>query len=262
MLRLLEGYDLAGLDPTGAERTHLQAEATRLAYQARNTYVADQAMVDVPVDRLLSDAFIEQQRALIQPGQSGGTAWSGRGVHKDTVYLTVVDRDRNACSHINSIFGSFGSGLMCAKTGVLLQNRGGCFRLQPGHPNCVGPNKRPMHTIIPGMLMHDGRVAASYGVMGGQYQPVGHTHLVSNIVDYGMDVQAALDCPRAFAIDGELSLERGYSQAASQALAAMGHNISTPDKPHGGGQAIIIDWQRGALIGGSDPRKDGCALGY
>ncbi|MHA1565873.1 MAG: gamma-glutamyltransferase family protein, partial [Alphaproteobacteria bacterium] len=173
MLRLLEAYDLAGLDPVGAERTHLEAEATRLGYQARNAHVADQAFVDVPVERLLSDAFIEEQRALIQPGQTGGTAWSGRGAHRDTVYLTVVDRDRNACSHINSLFSPFGSGLMCAKSGVLLQNRGGCFRLEPGHPNCVGPNKRPMHTIIPGMLMKDRRVAASYGVMGGQYQPVG-----------------------------------------------------------------------------------------
>ncbi len=262
MLRLLAAYDLAGLDPTGPERTHLEAEATRLAYRARNDYVADQAVVDVPVDRLLSDAFIDEQRALIQPAQSGGTAWSGRGVHRDTVYLTVIDRDRNACSHINSLFAPFGSGLMCPKSGVMLQNRGGCFRLEPGHPNCIGPSKRPMHTIIPGMLMKDGRVAASFGVMGGHYQPVGHTHLLSNIIDHGMDPQEALDCPRAFAVDGNLVLERGYSETTTKALAAMGHSVVTPDVPHGGGQAIVIDWQSGALIGGSDPRKDGCAIGY
>ncbi len=262
MMRLLEGYNLGGLDPLGPERTHLEAEATRLGFQMRNNDVADQAVVEVPVERILSDAYIAEQRALMQPDRSGGTAWSGRGVHRDTVYLTVVDRDRNACSHINSLFAGFGSGLMCPKTGVILQNRGAGFRLEPGHPNCVGPNKRPLHTIIPGLLMHQGRVAASYGVMGGQYQPVGHTHVLTNIIDYGMDVQAAIDCPRAFAVDGELVVERGYSETTVAALTAMGHKVTRPDMPHGGGQAIVIDWERGALIGGSDPRKDGCALGY
>lgn len=261
MLNILEGYDLASLTPGGPEAIHLLAEATRLAYAARNDHVADMAHADVPVEHLLSDAFAKSARDRIDPAKSGGTAAPAGIPHRDTITLAVVDEDRNACAHINSLFQSFGSGLMCEETGVVFQNRGACFNLLRDHPNELAPNKRPMHTIIPGMMLRDGRVEMAYGVMGGQYQPVGHANVISSVVDHGMDIQAAIDAPRTFAYDGALGVEAGVPKATRQALAAMGHNVAEVDVPYGGGQAVMIDWQRGVLIGGSDPRKDGCALG-
>jgi gamma-glutamyltranspeptidase/glutathione hydrolase len=182
--------------------------------------------------------------------------------HPDTVYLTVVDRDRNVVSFINSVFDSFGSGLVCPETGVLFHDRGKSFSLDPEHPNVIAPGKRPMHTIIPGLAFEGGRPAIGFGVMGGHYQPVGHAHVLTNLVDFGLDPQAAIDAPRAFAQDGELRLEAGVSQATAQALAKLGHRVVRWGRPLGGGQMIAIDYGRGVLIGGSDPRKDGLALGY
>ena len=180
----------------------------------------------------------------------------------DTVYLTVVDRDRMAVSLINSLFSHFGVGICTEKTGVMLQNRGACFVLDQAHPNCIGPGKRPMHTIIPGMAMRDGRCEMPFGVMGAHYQPMGHAQLISNIVDYGMDVQQAIDLPRAFIVGDVSAVERGLPPATVEGLRQRGHHVAAVSSPWGGGQAIQIDWQRGVLIGGSDPRKDGCALGY
>jgi gamma-glutamyltranspeptidase/glutathione hydrolase len=182
--------------------------------------------------------------------------------HRDTVYLSVVDRDRNVVSFINSVFDSFGSGLACPETGVLFHNRGKSFALDPAHPNVIAPGKRPMHTIIPALALEDRRRTIAFGVMGGHYQPVGHAHVLTNLVDFGLDPQAAIDAPRAFAQDGELRLERGISRAAAEALARRGHKVVPAGKPLGGGQMIVVDHTRGVLIGGSDPRKDGLALGY
>ena len=182
-------------------------------------------------------------------------------IYRDTIYLTVVDADRNVCSFINSIYFPFGSGLV-TPTSIVLQNRGAGFRVAPGHPNCVAPRKRPLHTIIPGMAMKQGRPWLSYGVMGGSYQPVGHVHVLTNMIDYGMDVQEALDCARCFHIGGGIDAERGVSEAVVQGLRALGHRVVRPEMPWGGGQAIELDWQNGTLAAGSDPRKDGCALGY
>ena len=147
------------------------------------------------------------------------------------------------------------------KFGINFQNRGAGFTLAQGHPNEAGGGKRPMHTIIPAMLREGGRVTLPFGVMGGQYQPTGHVRLVTNLIDFGMDLQAAMDAPRCFSGPSGMEVERGYSEAVRQGLAAMGHRVSVPDEPLGGSQAICIGAD-GVLVGASDPRKDGCALGY
>jgi len=182
--------------------------------------------------------------------------------HPDTVYLTVVDRDRNAVSFINSIYYGFGSGRATERSGILLQNRGACFSLDPGHPNCIAPGKRSMHTIIPAMVTSEGRTVLSFGVMGGDYQPMGQVHALTNMVDFGMDTQAALDCPRVHHEEGLLGVETGVPEDVFLALSDRGHRVMRATSPLGGGQAIAIDWRRGVLLAGSDPRKDGCALGY
>jgi gamma-glutamyltranspeptidase/glutathione hydrolase len=144
----------------------------------------------------------------------------------------------------------------------MLHSRGACFVVDPEHPNTIAPRKRPMHTIIPALAMRAGRCDLSFGVMGAHFQPMGHAHVISNIADYGMDVQAAIDTPRVF-FEGERTVvERGVPDATRKGLAARGHDVAVAASPWGGGQAIAIDWDRGVLIGGSDPRKDGCALGY
>src|SRR5262249_49175128 len=147
-------------------------------------------------------------------------------------------------------------------TGIMLHNRGSGFVVDPAHPNAIGPSKRPMHTIIPALAMRDGRCDMAFGVMGGHYQSMGHAHFVANLVDYGMDLQSALDHPRVSFADEITEVERGIPAAAIEGLTARGHRVEQRPLPFGGGQAIHIDWERGVLIGASDPRKDGCALGY
>ena len=144
----------------------------------------------------------------------------------------------------------------------MLQNRGAGFVVDPEHPNTVAPGKRPMHTIIPALAMRKDRCELSFGVMGGSYQASGHAHVIGNIVDYGMDVQAAIDAPRAFYEGEQTQVEHGIPPATVEGLKSRGHEVVPRAVPLGGGQAIQIDWDRGVLIGGSDPRKDGCALGY
>jgi len=261
MLNMLEPFDLARLDPLGAERFHLQLEAARLAYAVRDTEIADAAAMLAPVSSLLDKGFARERAGRIDltsrvEGPALATTIS------DTTYLTVVDRDRTAVSFINSLYSAFGVGIATPNSGIMLHNRGACFVVEPGHPNTIGPGKRPMHTIIPAMAMRDGRCDMSFGVMGGHYKAVGHAHVIGNMVDHGMDVQAAIDAPRVF-LDGDVTLvERGVSAAAVAGLKARGHNVAVRPLPLGGGQAIQIDWDRGVLIGGSDPRKDGLALGY
>lgn len=265
LLNILEKFGISDLDPFGAERTHLEAEATRLAYDARDRFLADPDHT-TRLAHMLAPATAEALAALIQPDRAmAQLAARTEAVHRDTVYLTVVDRDRMAVSLIYSIYHSFGSGLASSRFGLAFQNRGAGFTLAEGHPNEAAGSKRPMHTIIPGMLREAGRITLPFGVMGGAYQPTGHARLVSNLVDYGMDLQSALDAPRSFAgqFSGQsgLALETGYDASVHDALAAKGHAMRWSDEPLGGAQAIRIETS-GTLIGASDPRKDGCALGY
>jgi gamma-glutamyltranspeptidase/glutathione hydrolase len=211
---------------------------------------------------MLSDETADRLAGLIDPARAmPAAAPLTEAIHKDTIYITVVDRDRMAVSLIYSVFWGFGAGLASNRFGIAFQNRGAGFTLAEGHPNEAAGGKRPMHTIIPGMVMRAGRVEMPFGVMGGGYQPCGHARLVSNMVDFGMDVQQAIDAPRSFSGPEGMQVERGYSDAVRAELAAMGHKVSIPHTPLGGAQAIVIG-QDGVLIGGSDPRKDGIALGY
>ncbi|MGK7888502.1 MAG: gamma-glutamyltransferase [Leptolyngbyaceae cyanobacterium] len=266
LLNILSGFDLQALDPLGVERFHLLCEATRLAYLERDRYVADPAFAQLPVEELISLNHGQRLRQHIR----GNRAMNDVPppifpTHPDTVYLCVVDDEGNAISFINSIFHPFGSGLMAPNTGVILQSRGAGFRVDPTHFNCIAPRKRPLHTIIPGMLMDPTdptRPVMPFGVMGGEFQPAGHAHLLTNLLDYGMDVQAALDFPRVFHSLNTCQVENGIPTAVAQGLASLGHKVQPIPTPHGGGQAIWIDWKSGVLMGGSDPRKDGCALAY
>lgn len=262
LLNILSGFDLGKLDPTGVERFHIEAEATRLAFQARDTYVADPAFADVPTEMLLSAAFADELRGRIDLKKAMPTPPPiGGPVYRDTVYITVVDSDGDCCSFINSLFFPFGTGLSSPKTGLLLQNRGSGFRVQPGHPNCVEPGKRPLHTIIPAMALKDGKPWLCYGVMGGGFQPVGQVHVLTNLVDYGMDIQQAIDCPRGFHTQGRFEAERGIRPEVLNGLTALGHDVKLAEMPHGGGQGIMLS-ANGVRQAGSDPRKDGCALAY
>jgi gamma-glutamyltranspeptidase/glutathione hydrolase len=261
MLNILENFDLAALDPYGPERFHLVLEAARLGFAVRDTHIADAASMRVAVADLLEKGFAKRlaskidmkKRAKLPPHPTPGS---------DTIYVTVVDRDRMACSFINSLYSSFGTGICTEKTGILLNNRGACFTLAAGHPNVFGPGKRPMHTIIPALAMQDGRCDMSFGVMGADYQPMGHVQIVTNMRDYRMDVQQAIDAPRFFFEDELTVVERGTDAKTIEGLKQRGHNVVMAPTPWGGAQTILIDWQRGVLIGGSEPRKDGCALGY
>ncbi|GKY86649.1 gamma-glutamyltransferase family protein [Sinisalibacter aestuarii] len=262
MANILAEFDLAALEPFGARRAHLEAEAAKLAYDARNRFLADAAYT-TRLDHMLAPETARRLAALVDPGRAKPAAAPLAGAeHRDTVYVAVVDRDLMSVSLIYSIYHSFGSGLASEKFGILFQNRGAGFTLEKGHPNEAGGGKRPMHTIIPAMLRENGRVTMPFGVMGGAYQPNGHVRVLTNIVDYGLNPQAALDAPRSFADAGAMQVERGYPDTVRAGLAAMGHAVTIPEKPLGGAQAIRIDHASGLLTGASDPRKDGVALGY
>ncbi len=259
MLALL---DLPSMDPLGAERAHIEAEATKLAYAERQRNLADPGHT-TGLDRMLDPATAAELVAKIDPRRAmAAPARPTEAVHKDTVYITVVDRDRMCVSLIYSIFKDFGSGIASPKFGILFQNRGAGFTLEEGHPNELNPGKRPMHSIIPAMLKQDGKVTMPFGVMGGQYQSTGHCRVVTNMVDYGIDLQTAIDAPRCFDEFGTMKVEKGYSADVHQQLAELGHNVVVPRAGIGGAQAIRIDHATGVLEGASDPRKDGCALGY
>ncbi|GLS85818.1 gamma-glutamyltransferase [Cypionkella aquatica] len=259
MLNILKHFDLAAMDPFGTQRAHIEAEAAKLAYDARNRFIAE---ATPRLDHMLSPETAAKLAALIDPNRAMAAAEPlSESVHKDTIYITVVDKDRMAVSLIYSIFWGFGAGIASQKFGINFQNRGAGFSLKSGHPNEAGGGKRPMHTIIPGMLRKNGKVIMPFGVMGGAYQPCGHARFVTNMVDFGLDAQTAIDAPRCFSGEDGMRVESGYTEKVRAELAQMGHAVSLSPEPIGGAQSILID-DTGILIGASDPRKDGCALGY
>ena len=254
--------------PISAERYHRHIEAARLVYRDRDAFLADPSQVDVPVGQLTDKAYLGRLRGLISDDRAmremppaGESDWAK---HKDTVYLCVVDEEGNACSFINWLFESFGTGILAEQSGVMLHNRGFGFRLQEGHPNCIAPNKRPLHTIIPGMVMKDGEAVMPYGVMGGHFQPMGQTLFLPTTSSSASTCRRRSIAPGSSRPRGKgvVEVEHGIPSSVIDRLSRLGHQVALVDKPHGGGQAIFIDRKAGTLIGGSDPRKDGCALGF
>jgi len=267
-LNIVEGYDLGDMDYFDPQRWHVMIEAMRLGMADAAQYVADPAVVDVPLEGLLNKEYATRRRTLIRSDKAIEIMAPGQPEHRDTVYLTVVDGEGNAVSFINSLFYGFGSGLVVPGTGICLQNRGACFRLEPGHPNALAGGKRPYHTIIPALALRQGKLWLSFGVMGGFMQPQGHLQVLVNLVDYGLSPQAALDAPR-FRVDERgglpVAIENGVPLKTRQALAALGHDVrpeATFSPGFGSGDIIAVDAESGVLHGASDPRKDGAAVGF
>ena len=268
-LNILEGFELRGGDPLGANRLHLTVEALRLAFADTRWYVADPRVSNVPVAELLSKDYAARRRLLIDPARAAGDVQRGAPVSgSDTVYFCVVDGRGNACSFINSNYMGFGTGIVPKGWGFTLQNRGYNFSLDPRHPNALAPGKRPYHTIIPGMMTRaDGSLYAPFGVMGGFMQPQGHVQVVVGLLDDDASPQAAVDRPR-LCIEPVTSmvivaLEDGIPAATEQALRARGHNaiggVAGFDRGLFGRGQIIRREPDGRLVAGSDPRADGCA---
>ena len=265
LLNMASEIDTFGDSPISLARIHHELEACRLAYRDRSAVLADPEFSDVPVSQMLDPDYARKLVSSIQPDRAmSSLPPSELPQHKHTVYITVVDEDRNACSLINTVYNSFGSGLTAPQSGVLLQNRGMGFVVQPGHPNSVRPGKRPLHTIIPAIVKQNGKTLMSYGVMGGEYQAFGHMQFLTAMMDYGMDIQEAQDRPRFFAdpFSDVVELETTIDPSIFEGLTAMGHHVRYAKTPIGGSQAIWISPDNNMLIGGSDPRKDGMAAGY
>ena len=267
-LNLLKGFDLAALGHNSIDYVHVIIEALKLAFADAHLHVTDPEQYPVPVEQMLSEEYAALRRAEIDMSRAKPGARSGIPVVGDTVYLTAADGEGNAVSLINSLYQGFGSGMVVEGTGICLQNRGFSFSLDPRHPNHVAPHKRPYHTIIPAMVMGaDDKPLYSYGVMGGHMQPQGHVQVLLNMVDFGMLPQQALDSPRVQWLEGSrVLMEPQFGDACRQALLERGHDVAPLSEvsiaQFGGGQVIRIDPQTGVLMGGSEPRKDGCAVGF
>jgi gamma-glutamyltranspeptidase/glutathione hydrolase len=266
-VNIMEGYDVASMNHNSVHYLHLLLEAMKVAFADRNTYITDPEFRRIPVEWLGSKPYANIRRKAIDPRRAASSVKPGAPEPvSDTIYLTVVDRERTAVSFINSLFHAFGSGMVVPGTGIILQNRGSSFSLDPGHFNALEPGKRPMHTIIPAMVLRDGKFWMSFGVMGGDMQPQGHVQVLMNILDFGLNIQEAIDAPRIRYIgDNKIDIEEGIPSEVQQALADMGHEIIPPSREtnqFGGGQGIIWDETEDVLLGGSDRRKDGCAAGF
>jgi gamma-glutamyltranspeptidase/glutathione hydrolase len=267
MLNILEGYDISSPGHNSPDHLHVLIEAKKLAFTDRDSLITDPDFEEVPVDELLSKEYAAKCREKIHHEQAMPPPYGSLSPgDSDTVFVTAVDEERNAVSFISSIFLPFGSGMVVDGTGIILHNRGKSFSLDPKHPNRVEPHKRPMHTIIPGMVCKDGTFLMSFGVMGGDMQPQGHVQFLSNLIDFKMNLQEAVDAPRVRHLQGmEVYVEDGIPRETISNLTEKGHRV--PQAPAavnqvGGGQAIYLDRNQDVLLGASDRRKDGCAIGY
>ena len=263
MMKLLEKLEISKYDYNSIERFHLEAEVTKQAYKIKEENIGDPNFVNFDLEKILSDENINNILKNISLNSCSDVGDLNIPNHPETVYLSVVDKDLNSVSIINSVCYAFGSGITTEKTGIVLHNRGTNFRVEEGHPNCIEGLKRPLHTIIPGMIIDENNNSIlSFGVMGGQYQPVGQVHVLNSILDYNMSPQEAISFPRAFHFNNIYKLEKNVLDEVKNGLNKIGHNTQYIEGTHGGGQAIKIDRIKGNLIGGSDPRKDGYAKGY
>ncbi len=275
--RIADGFDLAGMD--SVQRTHTLIECMRLGFTEALQWVSDPHFETIPTADLFSERYIDSRREMIRRDKAIPHLQTGiQPVGEDTVYMSAVDGDGNACSFINSLYMGGGTGLVVPGTGVFLQNRAALFSLDPEHPNALEGGKRPYHTIIPGMITRDGELFASFGIMGGFMQPQAHLQALSNLVDLEMNPQQALDMPRwslevnagggvgAADPGGEVFMEKGFSFDEMAALRRLGHRVSPVSGREramfGGGQILTRDPETGVITGGSDARKDGNAIGY
>lgn len=261
MARVLDRFDLSSAGMSEADRIHLLAEATKAVYAQREALISDPDFATLDFQQGLDPAFIDRLAGSIDPVRARTTIKSHFPVHRDTVQISVVDRDGNAVSLINSIYSAFGSGIHASRSGVLLQDRGAGFSVSPAHPNAIAPRKRPFHTIIPALLAEREKTVMAFGVVGAQYQAVGQIQVLSGVVDRGLDIQQACDVPRSFAYDGKLSLETTINPSVAENLGRRGHVVEWAQEAIGGCQAVWIDHARGILHGAADQRKDGIALG-
>jgi gamma-glutamyltranspeptidase / glutathione hydrolase len=275
ILNLLEGFDLRSLGPRSADYWHLFVEAKKIAWADRARFIADPEKARVPVDELISKSYAAGRRKLIDPRRARTGLPPGEPLRGDTTYLAAVDKDRNCVSFIQSIYQHFGSGMVPGKLGFALQNRGSQFSLDPSHPNRLEPHKRPFHTIIPAFATRGGKPWFVFGVMGADMQPQGHAQVLVNLLDFGMNVQAAGEAPRIEHLGsptptgqpeapggGMLAVEAGIPEEVFAELQRRGHAAAWVERNGGGYQGILIDPASGALQGGSEPRNDGCAAGY
>jgi gamma-glutamyltranspeptidase/glutathione hydrolase len=260
-LNILEGYDLAALGPGSPALIHLQVEAVKQAFADRDRWVTDPSRATVPTRGLISKSYAAALRARID-SERAGLATPGDPSAHDTTYFAVVDRDGNGVSFINSLRNPFGSGLVAGDTGILLQNRAQDFSLDPTHVNCLEPGKRTMHTLNPVMVLQGDRLYMVGGSSGAHQQTQAFGQLLVNHLDFGMDVQAAIDQPRWARVGEALHLESRVSVATREALAAKGHRVVTDGTQFGGCHAVVIDPVSGMRLGGAESRMDSAALGY
>ena len=272
MLKILEGFDFSNIEFGSTEHLHLFTEAKKLAFEDRAKYYADMDFFDVPVEELLSASYAEERRKMI--GERAGTYSAGEISAGETIYMMVADSEGTMISLIQSNYRGMGSGMAPPKLGFMLQDRGELFSLKRGQANTFEPGKRPFHTIIPAFMTKDGKPYLSFGVMGGDFQPMGHTQIVMNIIDFGMNIQEAGDAPRwdhtggaspmgrTTENTGLVRTESGIPYSTIRGLMNKGHRMGTARGIYGGYQAILWDDVNKVYHGASESRKDGQAAGY